>query len=356
LLSPPFSASLVRLVAQLLQSRLETVVWPADGSQDQADLDYLIRYWHVAPMLWVRLRQHPSVPTVLRAMLRAHYLENVRRNGWLRSQVVWLCKELNPLGITPMILKGGCQLFDPPSGHAGVRYMNDLDMLVRPGQDQMAYAHLQALGFCPEQAWIPERGHQWPKLTRAEDGLGVEIHRTPWEHAGEREAVVLWQEARAVADIPAELLLPSINHRLIHNAIHGFTDWPFRYVAVWQPDACERIAGCVDLKQLYDFVDICQNRSSELSWPELLQTAECFGQLPEFQQWAALAERLFGLELPPGVGCWEQDRPGTRGLVGWRRRWRIRGGMLAADTLRHLGMLAPLQAWKTRRWLQRRGF
>jgi hypothetical protein len=354
--SPPFSAPLVQQLAHLLQSRVDDVVWPADGSKDYDAFDYLIRYWHVAPALWVRLRQHPGVPMALRAMLRAHYLENVQRNGWLRAQLIWLCGELNPLGITPMVLKGGCQLFDPPSGHAGVRYMTDLDVLVRPGQDQLAYAHLQTLGFLPEQTWIPERCHQWPKLIRAEDGFGVEIHRAPWERAGAREAQALWQDAVRVADSPVPLFLPSITHRLVHNAIHGFTDWPFRYLAVWQPAAQARIVGSVDLKQLYDFVEICQLRPGELAWPEVLRTAERFGRLPEFQQWAALAQQLFGLDLPPGVGRWEQERPGTRGLGGWRRRWRIRGGMLAADTLRQLGLLAPLQVWKTRRWLQRRGF
>lgn len=352
-MQPMFPAELVRSAAGLF---CEDPGAASFGNASEHDaLAALIRHWHIGPPLWLRLRHRQDLPPVLRSMLRQEYLANVERNRQLRDGLLELLALLNGRGIIPMLLKGGCQLIDPPSGHAGLRYMNDIDLLLPPGQDHATFALLTDLGFTYESIWIRDRCHQWPKLTRPDGTFSVEVHRLPWAGANEQHAFALWTHAAPASGIPATVYLPSLDHRLLHNAVHGFTDWPFSYVAAWQSEAFDRVLGCVDLKQLYDFVDICRQRRDQIFWPELLSTAERFGSLAQLQQWAALAKTLFDLGLPAGVGRWDYPGDRARGITASVRRLRVLALKMTAESLAAIGVLDSMYRWKTTRWLQRRG-
>jgi len=57
-----------------------------------------------------------------------------------------------------MLLKGGCQLFDPP-GAQGTRFMVDLDVLAPPGQDRLSFDLLSQQGFVPTEGWDTDAFH-----------------------------------------------------------------------------------------------------------------------------------------------------------------------------------------------------
>jgi hypothetical protein len=331
---PPFDPRVVRAVATAIRP---SPAIPADpfGGVDPADFTYLARYWHVAPALWLTLRQRSDLPMAVQDALRTEYWRNVRVNARLRAAAGELVTALNAAGIVPMLLKGGCQLFDPPSGHAGTRFMVDLDVLVPQGQDRVSFDTLSRSGFVPEADG--DRTHHWPRLTKPfsglDDGLAIEVHRTPWFEGGVEETGALFAASVPIPGLEGGARLPCTMHRLINNVAHAFpAEGPFSYYAVSEPDDFDEAVGCTDLKQLLDFAELCHFRGDELDWDHVLAEAERFGQRYNLQQWSFLARALFAVPVPNAVAAWHVDRQVPRTLLGRSRR-------LAKSSLRRAGLL-----------------
>ncbi len=340
--SPPFDPTQVRLAASLLQVQAPLLAWPGSGPDPEVLL-HLARYWHVAPVLWLRLRDCAGLPAPLRDGLRVEYWENVRRNAQLRRAANDLFRVLARVGIEPVMLKGGCQLFDPPSGNAGTRVMVDLDLLAPPGRDECSFDALVQEGFLPAPDWETELYNHWPKLERTVDGLPlvVEVHKSPWLGSGRGEAEAVWARSRPIADAAAPARLPCEAHRLIHNAAHAFTDAPFNRVAIYDPDEFDLVVGCTDLRQLHDFAELASLRSAVLDWPAIVAEADRFGRGADLRQWAYLARTLLAAPVPDLAVAWDVARPETRGLSG-------RGRSLGKRVLRSTGLLGPIRRWKAR--------
>jgi hypothetical protein len=341
LLLPPFDPDLVRTIATLLRPR---AVVPDDCLRDVNPEAFarLAGYWNVAPTLWLRLRDCPQAPALVREQLREAFWQNVRANAERRAAASQLISTLNAQGVVPMLLKGACQLFDPPAGHAGTRFMVDLDVLVPPGQDRISFDILCALGFVPEEGWDTDAHHHWPKLTRPDDGLVLEVHKTPWAGGGTAEAEAFFAASLPIANVAGNGRLPCAGHRLLHNAIHAF-DWtessPFGQAAIQHACDIDAAIGLTDLRQLLDFAELCSFRGSDLDWNWILAEANRFGHKADLQQWGAMARELFGVELPDEAATWNVDRPG--------RRFRARCYRAAKAVLHTMGLLGPVRRLKS---------
>jgi hypothetical protein len=336
---PPFDSALVRVVADLL--RPDAIV-PPDPVQgfDPESFEYLARYWHVAPSLWLRLRDCSGVPAIVRNRLRAEYWRNTKANTELRTAANELVATLNAQGVVPMLLKGGCQLFDPPAGHAGTRFMVDIDLLAPLGQDRISFDTLCARGFVPTEGWDTDALHHWPKLTRPSDSLAVEIHKTPWLGGGTGETEAFFASSIPLVNITGNARLPCASHRLLHNAIHAF-DGLFRYVALWADYDLDKMIGCVNLRQLLDFVELCSFRGDELDWGTILADADRFGHTSDLRQWGAMARELCALPLSDDVATWKVNRPELRTI-------RARCRYIARATLHKTKLVGPVRRWKSR--------
>jgi hypothetical protein len=339
---PPFDPKVVRAVAGLLGPEAVPSADPLLDVDPEA-LGYLARYWHVAASLWLRLRDRPGVPATVRAPLRAEYWRNVEANSELRAAAAGVFAALNGQGIVPMVLKGGCQLFDPPGGHAGTRFMVDLDLLAPPGLDRLSFETLCRLGFVPAQTHEIDGLHHWPKLTRPHDGLVVEIHKTPWLGGGAAEAEGFFASSIPIASVAGSALMPSAGHRLLHNAVHALQQEPFYCAAIWHAYDLNRAIGCADLRQWLDFVELCFHRGHELDWEWIVAEADRFGRAPDLQQWAALARELGAAAVPADVAAWNVQRPETRLLHA-----RVR--MAAKVVLHRTRLLDPVRRLQSR-WL-----
>jgi len=339
---PPFDPDVVRAVADLLRPEAVPSADPLPKVDPEA-FAYLARYWHVAATLWLRLRDRPGVPDIVREPLRAEYWRNIEANAALRSAATELFAALNAQGVVPMVLKGGCQLFDPPSGHSGTRFMVDLDLLVPPGLDRLSFETLCRMGFVPAQATEIPGHHHWPKLKRPHDGLVVEIHKTPWLGGGTAEAEAFFASSTLLANVAGSARIPCAGHRLLHNAVHAFQEKPFFCVAIWHPYDLDRAIGCADLRQLLDFVELCFYRSHELDWAGIRADADRFGRKPDLQQWASMARELFAVAVPGEVAAWNVDRPETRLLQA-----RVR--MVVKVVLHRTRLLGPVRRFQSR-WL-----
>jgi Uncharacterised nucleotidyltransferase len=339
--APPFDSGVVRAVAGVLRPDAVVAADPLEGVDPEA-FAYLARYWHVAATVWLRVRDCPGVPASVRAPLRAFYWQNVEVNAARRSATTELIAVLNAQGIEPMLLKGGCQLFDPPGGHAGTRFMVDLDLLVPPGQDRRSFELLCQRGFAPFEDWDTSGHHHWPKLKRPGDGLVVEIHKAPWFGGGTAETEAFFASSTPIANIAGSASLPSTGHRLLHNAIHAF-EGLFLWIALWDAHDLDKAIGCANLRQLLDFVEICFYRGREADWGWILAEADRVGHRADLEQWAGLARELFAARVPDTVANWHVDRPQGRTFDA-----RFRRASKAA--LRRTGLLGPVRRLK-RRWL-----
>ncbi len=337
---PPFDSRLVRAAARVLRPR---AVVPAGPIQDfhSEELLYLARYWQVAPTLWLRLRKCPGLPAVFLNELRDEHWRNTRANGRLRHAANELFAALNARDVVPMLLKGGCQLFDPPGGHAGTRFMSDLDLLVPPGRDRLSFETLCQRGFVPAEApWDMEAMHHWPKLTRPEDGLVVEIHKTPWIGGGRAEAEAFFASSVPIANTAGNARLPCASHRVLHNAIHAF-DGLYLDVSLWADYGLDKVIACTNLRQLLDLVELCVFRANELDWGWVLAEADRFDHTSDLRQWSYLARELCGAPMPDDLPRWSVDRPK---LPMFQARVRYLAGAL----LDKMGALETARRWKTR--------
>lgn len=105
---------------------------------------------------------------------------NRERNRGLRQQLKVIAAAFNPIGIEPLLLKGGVRLVDDLYPCIGWRFMRDLDILV--AQDRLAEARacLEGLGYhatAREADW-PEQHRHLPPLHRTGAGAVVELHGT----------------------------------------------------------------------------------------------------------------------------------------------------------------------------------
>jgi hypothetical protein len=334
---PPFPLRDVRAVAAALAPRgsPRKEAWRACRPEG---LLAVARHWQVTAPLWRSLRDEAGLEAQLAAALREDFWSNVRVNAhWVRA-LTELCGRLNQEGVEPLLLKGACQLVDPPSGHAGTRYLVDLDVLVPPGRDADCQQALCGLGFAPAPMWDSPEHHHWPKLSRRAGEVlppvVVEIHRFP-RLGGD----VVETEDFFTHSIPWRLAggvrcrLPSTLHRLLLNAMHAVSphegELHWAVVRAERTDAVEQ----VNLRQLLDFAELAALRSDTFTWPALLATADRYRARWDVQQWAHLAGDLLGVPLPHGVAPWYTGRP------EWRTPYQLacraaRAGLRACGLLR----------------------
>jgi hypothetical protein len=343
-LQPPFPEAVVRAVAGLLIASPGGAAGgvapgPACGAADASMVAWVARYWHVAAAIWPRIRDRLDVPLEVRQACRSAYLANISHNATLRRVAIDLIGGLNRLGIVPLVLKGGCQLFDPPGGHAGTRVMVDLDLLVPRGRDHEAFAFLVDRGYVPEPGLDVARHHHWPKATDPMHGVVVEIHKAPWYGGDMAATEALFAAAVPSAATDVDCLLPCTRHRLLTSAIHGM-EADLHHSCVWEADDPGRAIRFVNLRQLFDFAELAACRGDDVDWPLLLAEADRFGRGPDLRQWAFLVEDLFGPGLPRDVAVWDVARPGLESLGG---RLRVAANLL----LRRLGWLDAIRRWRS---------
>ncbi len=342
--APPFPVPLVRLAAAVLSSCVaEHTQWRqrllALSEQECFQLDALVRYWHVAPALWLQIRGDDQLLRPVRDTIRTLYWQNIQANGRYQRAIAEVTALLNGIGIEPILLKGAAQLCDPPTGHAGTRYMHDLDLLVPEGREQACQELLIQAGF-EASGYLFEPGfHHLQKLVRPADQLMVEVHRFPWMHGDARAARCVIKAALPITVGAGRARLPSLMHRLLIHALHPFADEPFRSLAYWHLYHPQVAIAAVDLKQVLDFAEFIAHRATSIHWPGLLAEAERFGRRADLQQWAYLCRALMAAPVPDSIARWNVSRAETR----WHPLKPRRAVKLA---LLRFGQLERVQRWR----------
>lgn len=279
----PVQHDVLKLLLRLISpGQGSNVPLPDENQWDQ--LEYLSRFWHVAPSLWLALRGRAELQALdpdRQVRLRQGYVDNLRRNAFIRADVVRIARLINSDGITPVLLKGVAVLFDPRTADPAERYMHDIDLLVPEDQAVGCFDILKRAGFA-EVPGTCSRHHK-PALVDPQSGLEVEIHNRPHRLASAAEASSFVEDANFVTENGASLKVPADHHRIILNVFHAQVSDDGLSHAYFDP------------KQLLEFALYCQFIPAEA----FQRAYQAFSYLPTvYLSWAALCRIYFGIEPP----------------------------------------------------------
>lgn len=283
---------LPRLPARvLLRSKLAGAEIPWEAVVEMAN-DHL-----VTPAIWVGLREQgllDCVPSDVSAYLRELYRLNLQRNQALRLQALEAVRQLNAIGVEPLLLKGGAQLFANAYRDYGERVMTDLDLLVPRARAAASLETLRRLGYGSSQAdeiRFTEHHHYAP-LFRPGDYAVIEVHRELLFRTAAQLVPTdsIWGHTERLAVKGGVLRILSPTYRVLHSVIHSeIVD-----------RAHER--GQVPLRSLHELVSLIRMYNADVQWPTIRALLSSHGQGRILHAHIYLARRLLGLPTPARIG------------------------------------------------------
>jgi hypothetical protein len=272
-------------------------VWPDEGQEwlieaafgDTAAWERWRHRYDLASIDAASQRLLPLLARKLPGSADRRVVQGVYRRSWVRNQLLFAqagraIEALEQAGIRTLLLKG-VALSLLHYRDAGLRPMEDADVLVRPGDMAGAVAILRGLGWHPREeeprSWPPPHQPGWPLAGPG----GAEIDLHGYALAGERAPHVdqaFWDRsvparlgaARTRALAPTDQLLHVVAHGLRWNAAS-----PIRWVA----DALVILRG------------------GEVRWDELLATAAARRRTRCLEAALSYLRRRFDAPVPAEV-------------------------------------------------------
>ena len=135
---------------------------------------------------------------------------------------------LNQAGIEPLLLKGSIALLPGQYPHAFSRMLGDLDIAVAETELPTAVATLQSADFYPAPNidpahWSAADHHHWLPLFHPSGDGYVELHHRPLSARVPTAALslpLMRTHAQPLDWDGVHLNIPTLEHRLLHNALH----------------------------------------------------------------------------------------------------------------------------------------
>lgn len=191
------------------------------------ELVKLATYTYVHTVIVSAFRNAPELQEAAPRDLQIYFSEmqkaNLQRNGAIRTQLAEVAGILAGEGIETVALKGCAELLCPMFQTPGMRFLSDIDLLVRETDIEAAYTALEAAGAAPDPDHaIPQRQHHHLQpLIRRGWLVPVELH-----HAlGTKTARDLLPADDVFAQSQPSSLpgvrVPDPLHRLMHLVAHG---------------------------------------------------------------------------------------------------------------------------------------
>lgn len=270
----------------------------------------------VAPALWAALRSRELVeylPVEVRERLFKTYLLNTLKNKSFREQAVRVVRQLNAIGVEPILLKGGATLFVKTFDDPGSRVMVDLDLLVPKTSAEECWNALCALSYLPIEdnphfyIDYQDRHHHLRPLYRPGEQGTIEIHRDALPASAARilPTALIWEQSEPVVnECDIALRVPSPTHRVLHNLLHS--------------DLINQthVRGRLALRSLHELAIMQAVYRDRLDWETIRWLMERGGQGRVLRASLYLAHRYFGSPLP------DRLRP-TLGAVAHYARTRL---------------------------------
>ncbi|MCA1746244.1 MAG: nucleotidyltransferase family protein [Bacteroidales bacterium] len=180
----------------------------AEQVREIAQIIPTVENWHtftrlanehgISAMVWhnlERMQLTGSLPEKEQTILKQSFLTSLTRNTYLTDRLAEAVKILARKGIDVVLLKG-MALELSLYGNAGLRQMNDVDLLISPNRCMEAWRELQKHGYVAKPFKSPlyrlialHEGKHLPELRRGD--LTIEIHHTLFpEHPEITEEII----------------------------------------------------------------------------------------------------------------------------------------------------------------------
>jgi putative nucleotidyltransferase-like protein len=244
--------------------------------------------------------------------LQQCYRDHLARRRLQTAQLQDILRCLNRAGLVPLILKGARYVAAPLPAWSEARTFRDLDLLLRPGDADRAFAILVADGYRPGQAYMRDY-HHLPDLEREGEPVSVEIHTAALSVAGQgaMSTDFVWRHAVKAAD-GSFFVLPAkwqALHCLLH---HQLCDRGF----------ARRILA---LKPLWEWTMLTRDCARD-DWEDIEGHMRAAGALDLLGSWLTQAHRLFGASRPQLIAISAQAAQNAAETLKrasaphWRRR------------------------------------
>lgn len=331
-----------------LADLLDPVGCCADSLVEERPLDwygiYTLAAAHlIAPALYSALsttnRLHIA-PADVRKALGELYRLNEARNNRQRKILRDIVRILNAQGIEPLLMKGSIALLPDQPSHAADRVMSDLDIALHNAAPERGEEALLVAGYrhATDQGPPGYQGHHHLAPLFHPNGEGyVEIHREVLEDkvpAGALALAAVCAAAEPVNWDGLRLWIPSIEHRLLHNALHHQVQGAVSYA-----DRCS-------LRQLMEFVRLrASPAAAGIDWKDQLRRLDAFGVGDPVRVYLLLAARVFAQPLPAGVDLSKANRRAESRVWSRLGHPRLYLGVILASRLRYLPQRLITPSW-----------
>ena len=220
----------------------------------------------VGPLLYVRLGElglRDKVPVDVARRIKEECFSSQARNMKVYAELKTVLTALTGEGLSVVVLKGAA-LAELVYRHIGLRTMADVDLLVEKENLDKAGAILERLGFLSNEGyrdkeWYREHHHHIVPYVSSNGSMAIEIHWHIIERTGLMDLPIdqLWARAQSVRIASVPCLALSVEHMLLHVALHLSS--PNRFLG--------------QLRGLYDVAELLRRFGHELNWAELLRVA-----------------------------------------------------------------------------------
>ena len=243
----------------------------------------------IGPMLYRCLRDKAGIPEHAMAGLELLYHSTAYFTARLRADLGEILRAFSGDKIETIVLKGGV-LGEMVYRDPGLRWMCDLDLLVREGDVRLANRRLRCLGWIPRLEKTRAVEHHLPPYVREGSRGAVELHRHVGSAPGPfmMDLEGLWRRARPVhiAGVDVWALCPE--DLLLHLCLH----------------ASRRGRGRITVLALHSAYDIAltvRQYREELDWRSVVDRADAY-EVCDVVYWALYSARdMCGASVPEQV-------------------------------------------------------
>jgi hypothetical protein len=281
----------------------------------------------VTPALWTAFTRYDlcqQLPDDVRGYLSLLHMRNADRNDRIRKQCIEIGRILSEVGIKAVLLKGVAWLFDDSLEAASDRMMRDIDLLVASEKVEVAARVLVGAGYKDSGESLVEANHYHyaPLLPPAGD-ISVEIHR---DLACRVDLLPASEVIVSACEVAQGLLLPSPDHRIVHNVIHA------------QIENGDFVGGTVSLRDTLDLGRLVNRYGTEVDWIDLAKEAHRRGFFHYLSGAVHVSHRVLQSQLPLPLVNFSSSFHASRCIH--QRRW-----LPINKAAEKLGRLSRALAW-----------
>jgi len=288
----------------------------------------------LTPALWVALQNKDlagELPEDLRNYLQELHGMSLERNRHLRVQLLEAVRQLNAVGIVPVLLKGAKHLVTTIYTDPGIRIMSDIDLLVRREEIIPSLGALQKLGYEPIEdvhGDYHDEHHHCAPLFRPGDYGTLEIHRKlaeqPYENILPTEMALAELEPLEVEQACMEVLSPT--HRILHNIVHS------QLIDHHHDD------GIIPLRSLHEVVTEQSAGNGSVDWQTIKARMKHHRRDRVLRAYLFMAHELFNMPLLTETGAslasrLHHQRCRAQLRWQWARQWGLRLGRYSPDMM-----------------------